>query len=355
MHPMKIFPYFYKASETPEEDDITVTTLVTPNRFEVLRKLASRYDGPLSVTVHLPLSPSSAPGKATPALREHLLALRALVAHSPALAARADIHLVLSPFPRAFNTWRNLARLLARSTYALLLDADFAVCTAWRAPVRVLLRDAGSAVGARVRAGEAALVLPAFEYAKQAEGRDQEVFPRDKRALLDLVRASRIGPFHASFAAGHNSTDYRRYYAAKPGEIYKVTQYQAAYEPYVIVRKDAGAWCDERFTGYGANKAACLFEMYLSGVSFYVLSDHFLIHQSHAYEEEARRSERRHNRKIHSDFKEETCLRYLKRFLDQGILNTTRAANAQEECKKIKGIGKIVNQVTTSGFRERFK
>jgi|SRR5712671_6699275 len=84
--------------------------------------------------------------------------------------------------------------------------------------------------------------------------------------------------------------------------------------------------CDERFTGYGANKAACLFEMYLSGVSFYVLSDHFLIHQSHAYEEEARRTEvsipplflivtnilakkRKYNRRLHSDFKEEACLR----------------------------------------------
>jgi len=86
--------------------------------------------------------------------------------------------------------------------------------------------------------------------------------------------------------------------------------------------------CDERFTGYGGNKAACLFEMYLSGISFYVLSDHFLIHQSHLYEEEARKSEvsfphlrlkptnilatkRKYNRRIHSDFKEETCLRYV--------------------------------------------
>jgi hypothetical protein len=57
------------------------------------------------------------------------------------------------------------------------------------------------------------------------------------------VRANRVAPFHASFAAGHNSTDYRRFYAAKPGEIYKVTQYQSAYEPYVIVRKDVGGWC----------------------------------------------------------------------------------------------------------------
>lgn len=45
MHPMKIFPYFYKASDTFDEDDITITTLVTPNRFEVLRKLALRYEG----------------------------------------------------------------------------------------------------------------------------------------------------------------------------------------------------------------------------------------------------------------------------------------------------------------------
>ncbi|KAI0251142.1 glycosyl-transferase for dystroglycan-domain-containing protein [Lactifluus subvellereus] len=351
MHPMKIFPYFYKASESFEEDDITITTLVTPNRFEVLRKLASRYEGPLSVTVHIPL-PTSSSKSSSPTLYNSLLALHALVTNSPALAARADIHLVLSPFPRAFNAWRNLARLLARTTYMLLLDVDFAICTDWRASVRALLRDGANPVAKRVREGSAALVLPAFEYVKQAEGRDQGVFPRDKHALLDLVRANRIAPFHASFVAGHNSTDYRRFYAAKPGEIYKVTQYQPAYEPYVVVKKDAAGWCDERFTGYGGNKAACLFEMYLSGVSFYVLSDHFLIHQSHAYEEEARRSERRYNRKIHSDFKEETCLRYLKRFSDQGILNTTRARNAQEECRKIKGIGKIVMQLGfASGLR----
>ncbi|KAH9956535.1 glycosyl-transferase for dystroglycan-domain-containing protein [Russula dissimulans] len=356
MHPMKIFPYFYKASEIFDKDDITITTLVTPNRFEVLRKLALRYQGPLSVTVHIPLPTS--PGRSTSlTLHKNLLALHVLVSKSPDLAARADIHLVLSPFPRAFNAWRNLARLLAPTTYVLLLDVDFALCTDWRAPVRALLRggngenrnrNGSNGVARRVREGSAALVLPAFEYAKQAEGRNQDAFPRDKRALLDLVRANRVAPFHASFAAGHSSTDYRRFYAAKSGEIYKVTQYQPAYEPYVIVRKDAGGWCDERFTGYGANKAACLFEMYLSGVSFYVLSDHFLIHQSHAYEEEARRSERKYNRRIHSDFKEETCLRYLKRFSDQGILNTTRTRNAQEECKKIKGIGKIVTQVTDS-------
>lgn len=49
--------------------------------------------------------------------------------------------------------------------------------------------------------------------------------------------------------------------------------------------------CDERFVGYGGNKAACLFSIYLSGIDFYVLPDDFLIHQSHAYAEETRKNE----------------------------------------------------------------
>ena len=128
------------------------------------------------MTVHIPLPMSS--GKST--LYNSLLALDALVTNSPGLIARADIHLVLSPFPRAFNTWRNLARLLARTTYMLLLDVDFAVCTNWRASVRALLRDGGNKVARHVRDGRAALVLPAFEYVKQAEGKNQATFPKDK-------------------------------------------------------------------------------------------------------------------------------------------------------------------------------
>jgi hypothetical protein len=142
---------------------------------------------------------------------------------------------------------------------------------------------------------------------------DLRTFPFNRllQALLRQVNAGKIDMFHASWAPGHNSTDYSRYYASpsNAGEVYKVSHYQAAYEPYVIFRRDVQSWsvlsiiysypftsntslrCDERFVGYGANKAACLFEMYLSGTSFYVLADHFLIHQRHPYEEETRKLE----------------------------------------------------------------
>jgi hypothetical protein len=48
--------------------------------------------------------------------------------------------------------------------------------------------------------------------------------------------------FHAAWPVGHNSTEYDKYYAAQPGEIYKVTRYQSAYEPYIIYKKDGPPW-----------------------------------------------------------------------------------------------------------------
>lgn len=137
------------------------------------------------------------------------------------------------------------------------------------------------------------------------------------QALVELVQADKIGMFHKSWAPGHGSTNYTRYYDAQPGEVYRVQGYTHSYEPYVIFKKEGTPWCDERFIGYGGNKAACLYELYLSGVSFYVLPDDFLIHQSHAYAEKARKHERKYNRKLYTDFREELCFRYLNMFLDQ--------------------------------------
>ena len=53
--------------------------------------------------------------------------------------------------------------------------------------------------------------------------------------------------FHASWAAGHNSTNYEKFYAAPPGSIYRVVQYQASYEPYVILKREGPPWCVPRF------------------------------------------------------------------------------------------------------------
>lgn len=59
---------------------------------------------------------------------------------------------------------------------------------------------------------------------------------------MELVDSGIIGMFHPTWEPGHSSTSYERYYAAKPGEVYKVDSYQKSYEPYVIMQRDGPPW-----------------------------------------------------------------------------------------------------------------
>lgn len=171
------------------------------------------------------------------------------------MSSFVDVHLVLSPFARQLNTWRNAARLFARTEFVMMLDVDFAICTDFRSHIRAGLV---SEVGRNLRDGHAALVVPAFEYLNQQDGIDPDTFPSDKKVLsvltfisiqinplqvlLELVKTRKIDMFHKSWVLGHNSSDYPRFYAAASGEVYKIKQYQSAYEPYIIFKKEGPPW-----------------------------------------------------------------------------------------------------------------
>jgi glycosyltransferase-like protein LARGE len=148
-----------------------------------------------------------------------------------------DVLTTVQAFDRQFNTWRNIARFFARTDFVMMLDIDFSPCTDFRTAIR-----SSEAAMEKLRTGTAAFVIPAFEYPKHTDGIDESRFPRSKSTLVSLVRTGKLGIFHASWGPGHSSTDYSRYYAAPPGEIYKVTSYQSAYEPYVIFKKDGPPW-----------------------------------------------------------------------------------------------------------------
>lgn len=86
-----------------------------------------------------------------------------------------DVHLVIDSFDRQFNTWRNLARLFARTDFVMMLDIDFYLCTDFRSAIR-----RSKPVMDMLRTGNAAFVLPAFEYTARTEGTDYKNFPNDK-------------------------------------------------------------------------------------------------------------------------------------------------------------------------------
>lgn len=108
-------------------------------------------------------------------------ALHDLYTSTPGMSTFVDVHLVLSPFARQLNTWRNAARLFARTEFVMMLDVDFAICTDFRSHVRASL---DGEVGRSLRSGHAALVVPAFEYLNQKDGLNPDTFPSDKKVFL---------------------------------------------------------------------------------------------------------------------------------------------------------------------------
>ena len=227
LHPTRIIPYYYRARSAVDADDVTITTLVTRNRFKVFRQLVERYRGPISVTVHIPFPAHASLASLSPTHPSvvALQRLHALYTSSPLFATYVDVHLALSPFAalargeggeagsddegegeggRQFNVWRNVARLFARTEFVMMLDVDFAVCTDWRGAIRAaadLARTssttdpdtdkvnnlASADVLQRMRDGRAALVVPAFEYTDLADGVDQKTFPTDKEVTCSFI------------------------------------------------------------------------------------------------------------------------------------------------------------------------
>ncbi|RHZ88606.1 hypothetical protein Glove_22g219 [Diversispora epigaea] len=330
MQPSHVIPYYFRAQEAPNEEDITITTLITLDRFSVFDRLATNYKGPISVTIHVNDDQES---------RDKLInALHDLYNNNPYMKQYVDVHLVVDKFERQFNMWRNIAKFFARTNYVMMLDVDFHPCTNFR---RTILDS--PEIMEKLRAGNTALVVPAFEYADLIEGLYYTTFPRTKEDAIELVNSKRLVMFHAAWKPGHGSSNYTHWYGAN--ELYKVTQYQYQYEPYVIFPKHS-IWCDERFVGYGANKAACLFELYLSGIDYWVLPNDFLIHQTHEYLESARRNERKFNKKLYDHFREELCFRYARNFIINGEWETPKAHNLKETCQKIRGFTQAIKYFT---------
>ncbi|KAI8371644.1 glycosyl-transferase for dystroglycan-domain-containing protein [Radiomyces spectabilis] len=329
MGPSKVIPYYFKAEESFDHEEVTIATLVTHNRFHVLSRLASHYKGPVSVAIHVNDDESK---------QTILTDLHRLYDENPDMRRYVDLHLVVDKFDRQFNMWRNVAKFFARSDYIMMLDVDFYLCTDFRQSLKQQpeLMD-------RLRSGRAAIVVPAFEFIREEDGEDWHKFPKNKNDLMDIVQTDKIDMFHRGWKRGHGSTDYQKWY--KSSDPYKVVDYNYSYEPYVIFKKEGTPWCDERFIGYGANKAACLYEIYLAGIDYWVLPNDFLIHQTHHYPEETRAKERKYNKKLYDYYREEACLRYARILIASNKWNTPYADNVKSECAKIKGFNDVIRKV----------
>ena len=330
MGPSNIHPYYYKATKNIKNEDISISTIVTSDRFPVLSRLASRYQGPISAAIHINDDEQ----------KENVLAkLQQTYHENPDMKLHVDIHLIIDKYDRQFNMWRNTAKLYARTDYIMMLDIDFYLCTDFR---KNILKN--PTIMNKLRQGNTALVIPAFEYLAQSDGFNHEDFPQTKDDLMtEVFELEKLDMFHRSWEKGHSATNYFKWYSAT--EPYLVEDYNFSYEPYVIFKREGSPWCDERFIGYGANKAACLYEIYISGIDYYVLPNDFIIHQSHDYPEATRKRERLFNRKVYTNFREELCLRYSRQFVANNEWDSSISNNLRNECKKVRGFTGVIKHI----------
>ncbi|KAK3823737.1 MAG: glycosyl-transferase for dystroglycan-domain-containing protein, partial [Linnemannia elongata] len=365
MHPTRVIPFYFKASFRDEDDDddlhvddhhgaqgsgytesgagegagpqepvpldrslVTITTLITPNRYEVFLKLVKQYRGPISVATHIRKGPEQ---------DAMFHELHAFFRDNSILRKYVDLHVIVDGVDFQLNMWRNVARMFARTDYFMMLDVDFHIPSSLKKNLHYDPRIQ------QLLASGAALVVPAFEYKVEHDPKDSKYFPETKSDLLPLLEKGHIHVFHDSFPPGHDEVDEQRVreeyleHEADGERPYKVTKFEPKYEPYVILKKEGTPWCDERFVGYGANKAACLFEIYISGIDFWVMPEDFLIHQYHDYPTTDRKNGRILNRQLFVSFQQEVCFRTLSRMIVTGEWYTSKADNLRQQCRGFEG------------------
>jgi hypothetical protein len=87
--------------------------------------------------------------------------------------------------------WRNVAKFYSRTELVMMLDVDFWICTDFRGKIKRLIKGEGNGelqgeadIFQKLKAGEMALVIPAFEFKKQEDGLDHNTFPTTKTVRL---------------------------------------------------------------------------------------------------------------------------------------------------------------------------
>ncbi|KAK9875222.1 hypothetical protein WA026_006009 [Henosepilachna vigintioctopunctata] len=157
-----------------------------------------------------------------------------------------------------------------------------------------------------------AFVIPTFELD------DRVRFPPNKSELLRLVDKGLSRPFHQKvFIYNQFATNFSRWQSSREDGphvhiSHPVTNFEFLYEPFYVA-KDTVPAHDERFLGYGYTRNTQVYEMFLAGYEFLVLSPIFTIHwglQLKKTRPPWRESQNTKNMKKFKEFKRELLVKY---------------------------------------------
>ncbi|XP_070161090.1 beta-1,4-glucuronyltransferase 1 [Polyergus mexicanus] len=213
------------------------------------------------------------------------------------------------------NHMRNLARKNCQTDYVFLTDVDIVPSFNLTAALDEFLRSDNC--------DKCAYVIPTYELDTRMR------FPQNKTELIRLARKGLARPFHQKvFIHNQFATNFTRWLQdvspthkyhenVRTGKIYvshDVTNFEFLYEPFYVA-KDIAPSHDERFMGYGYTRNTQVYEMYVTGYQFKVLSPVFTGHwglQTRKSRPAWRERQNSANRKQFETFKKEVFARYMR-------------------------------------------
>lgn len=261
-----------------------------------------------------------------------------------------------SPYPQ--NHMRNVARKGCQTDYVFLVDVDiipsYGMATELDRFLKTSVRNSTTA--------KVAYVIPTFEIDNRV------AFPKSKAEVLSLVEKKLARPFHQKifiynqFATnfsrsenGHfqNSCSFPKLFYQFPCRwattkdvinathiSYNVTNFEFLYEPFYVAKDDATSpEHDERFIGYGFTRNTQVYEMFVAGFQFQVLSPIFTCHPGlqNKRHQLLREQQNNRNRRAFDGFKREVFARYNKDPLKMMV--PAAAKKKQSKMTRIKGGG----------------
>ncbi|CAG8652094.1 3313_t:CDS:2 [Funneliformis mosseae] len=325
-----LYPYYYHAEHTPELDDVTIATFVSQQGFDDLIRLAEVWQGPISAILHVPTKTLD---DTDPSIVNILATYNDLYKRNAFLKQHVDIHLITGPvsnnvsiLPRPTNFHLNVARLFARSEFVLFLDQD-----TWPTQrARKILRKHKSLL-----LQNDILVLPSFTFTELSISND---FPRSFEELTKLVKRNYMGLIDDGWSLNKGPTSYENWLKKS---IYNISEYDIHYQPnFVVKRGSVIPWCTERFDNFEHSKAACLFQMYISGSKLWVIPEAFSIkyhYNRHSYLLKAVESkwEKTIKDRMYAKFLREACIHHARILDSLGDWSTPKANHVKQQCDRI--------------------
>ncbi|KAF7732120.1 hypothetical protein EC973_006375 [Apophysomyces ossiformis] len=312
-------PYWLKASETPAEEDLTIITTVTPTTWPELVRLAERWQGPISVTLH-----ATDDDEGTSALQAIEQSYRA----ESKLSKYVDVHLHRSPqsqvsvtLPR--NAERNIARLYARSEFICDMPSNMVLATDLR---RTMERNK-EMFDDLLRRGDM-LVVPTFAFPQY--DKDTYHVPNHKAKLAELIADGSMVMSDKHWKANDGPTDLEMWKDAT--NLYAVEKYEFHYEPVVIESKHVQPWCSEKFLD---SRCACLFSSYLAGAELWVLPDDFVVQLPESKEYAISDFDHVIENRLYAKFKWEQCVHHARQLDALGQWNGRQSRHLRAQCSMV--------------------